>query len=138
MAAFLGVRVSTAVIALINRGGRRVEGPLQRLLGQLGTRSLAMRDPAEIAELAVDVTALAIGLEPQVIVPARDDWSWRTPEGARLSERETPDPLLLGWLAEHRGPVFKDELDLVVDADLRPALESLFQAHRAAALVPMS
>ena len=138
MAAFLGVRVSMAVIALITRGGRRVEGPLQRLLGQLGARSIAMRDPAEIADLAVDITGLGIGLEPQVILPARDDWSWRTPDGASLSERETPDPLLLGWLAEHPVPVFRDELDLVVDADLRPALETLFQAHRAAALVPMT
>jgi serine phosphatase RsbU (regulator of sigma subunit) len=138
LAAFLGVRVSMAVISLINRGGRRVEGPLQRLLGQLGTRSLAMRDPDAIAELTVDITALAIGLRPQVIVPARDDWSWRTPDGARLTEREMPDPLLLGWLTEHRGAVFRDELDLVVDADLRPALEALFHAHRASALVPLT
>jgi sigma-B regulation protein RsbU (phosphoserine phosphatase) len=96
-----------------------------------------MRDPVEIADLAIDITALAIGIKPQVIVPARDDWSWRTPDGAQLSERETPDPLLLGWLAEH-GPVFRDELDLVADPDLRPALDTLFAAHRAAALVPMT
>jgi serine phosphatase RsbU (regulator of sigma subunit) len=138
IAAFLGVRVSMAVIALITRGNRRVEGPLQRLLGQLGTRSLAMRDPVAIAELTTDITGLAIGLRPQVIVPARDDWSWRTPDGARLSERETPDPLLLAWLAEHASPVFRDELDLVVDDDLRPALETLFAAHRAEAMVPMT
>jgi serine phosphatase RsbU (regulator of sigma subunit) len=138
IAAFLGVRVSMAVVGLITRGNRRVEGPLQRLLGQLGTRSLAMRDPVEIAELAVDITGLATGLRPQVILPARDDWSWRTPDGARLSERETPDPLLLGWFAEHPGPVFRDELDLVVDDDLRPALDTLFAAHRASALVPLT
>jgi len=138
LSAFLGVRVSMAVIALINRGGRRTEGPIERLLGQLGARSLGMRDPVEIADLTIDVAGLAIGLRPSVILPARDDWSWRTPEGARLSERETPDPLLIGWLAEHGHAVFRDELDLGVDADLRPALESLFAAHAAQALIPLT
>jgi sigma-B regulation protein RsbU (phosphoserine phosphatase) len=138
LAAFLGVRVSMAVIALINRGGRRPEGPIERLLGQLGAQSPGLRDPVEIAQRTVEVTSLAIGLSPQVILPARDDWSWRTPEGARLSERETPDPLLLGWLAESPDPVFRDELELAVEADLRPALETLFAAHGAAALVPLT
>jgi serine phosphatase RsbU (regulator of sigma subunit) len=137
LAAFLGIRVSMAVIGLVNRGGRRPEGPIERLLGQLGARS-ALRDPVEIAHRVVEVTELAIGLTPAVILPASGDWSWRTPDGARLSERETPDPLLLGWLAEHRDAVFRDELDLAVDADLRPALETLFAAHAAAALVPLA
>jgi serine phosphatase RsbU (regulator of sigma subunit) len=145
MAAFLGLRVGLAVIALINRGGRRAEGPIERVLGQFTLRSTRLRDAGEIANLATDAVEVATGVRPRVIVPAREDWSWLAlggsdggKAGVRLAEAETPDPLLLGWLSEHAGPLFRDELDLVADDDLRPSIDALFGAHDVTAIVPLA
>src|SRR5262249_49747905 len=60
------------------------------------------------------------------------------PDGGKLDEAATPDPLLLSWMLENGGTFVKDEIELLPLADLRPAMERLFEAHGAGALVTLT
>jgi serine phosphatase RsbU (regulator of sigma subunit) len=133
---FTGVRVSIAVIGLVNRGARTGEGPLDRLIGQLVGRSRAMTAPTEIAQLAIDIVELGLGTRPGVLLASVEDWGWTTAGGERLSDETAPDPLLGTWLAEQRGSVFADELE-EVPADLHELLTPLFERQHARILVPI-
>lgn len=136
LVAFGGVRAAVAVISLVNRGGRPGEGPLERLLDQLVTRARSMVDARQIAQLAVDIVQLGVGVTPRVLLATETDWGWTTETGQRLDDAHAPDPLLGGWLAEHKGALFASDLD-AVPPDLRDLVASLFEAHDALALVPI-
>lgn len=139
---FAGVRSSIATITLVNRGGRAGEGPLERLLAQLVVRARDLTEAARIAQLAIDIVELGIGVRPQVLLASAEDWGWTTATGARLADEVAPDPLLTGWLAEQHGEagemraVFADDLDRV-PADLRELVVALFEHHDARVLVPV-
>ena len=151
---FVGVRNTITTFALIDRGARE-GGPLVRLISQFVTRSRAMADPKPIAQLAIDVIDLGVGVRAQVLIAAEEDWGWTTltapatvaasmfPEtlrpsrpmiDGRIGDDHAPDPLLMSWLAEHRAPLFHDDLD-VVPADLRELAERLFDHNKARAII---
>lgn len=134
--AFAGVRAAIAMFALITRGARGGEGPLERLLAQLVTRARALTHAPAIAQLAGDVIHLGVGVTPTVRLAAEEDWGWTDEAGARLDDAAAPDPLLIGWLAEHRAPVFADDLE-PVPADLRELALGVLERHAARALVPV-
>ena len=135
---FASVRITLAVIGLINRGARTSESTLDRLLGQLVARARPLESATAIAKLAVDVIELGIGVRPEVLLAAVEDYGWTTSAGDKLADDAAPDPLLGGWLAERRGPIFADELELEVPADLRPLAHALFSRHAARAIVPVA
>lgn len=130
LAVGLGVRVWT-----IRPGG---EGPLDRLAAQYGSRIHQLATVDEVARRTTEVLDLGLGAEAELILPARDDWSWRRADGgAALGETASPDPLLVPWLAGHARPIWRDELDSLGLEDLRPSLERLLAAHHAQLLVPL-
>ena len=132
---FAGVRATAAAIALVSRGARRNEGPLDRLVGQLVSRARTEQDATAIARLAIDVVALGVGERPHVLLASAEDWGWTTEDGRRLGDEVAPDPLLGSWLAEQRGALWRDDEALDVPPDLAPQLDQLFAAQDARALV---
>ncbi|HEX4417574.1 MAG TPA: PP2C family protein-serine/threonine phosphatase [Kofleriaceae bacterium] len=130
---FAAVRISVATVSLVNHGGRS-EGPLDRLLTQLAGRARTLTAPGAIAQLAIDIIELGLGVRPHVLIASQDDWGWTTETGERLDDARAPDPLLAGWLAEQRDAVFGDDLE-PVPADLRALVAGLFAGHRARALI---
>ncbi len=133
---FVGVRTTIATIALINRGARGGEGPLERLLAQLVGRARAMTEAPAIAQLAIDIIDLGVGVRAGVLLASEEDWGWELATGARLEDERAPDPLLMSWLAEQRDVhiLFADDLD-PVPADLHDTMRDLFGKHRARAIV---
>ena len=131
---FAAVRVSVATVSLVNRGARGGEGPLDRLLAQLVGRARALTAPPEIAQLALDIIELGLGVRLHLLLASQDDWGWSTQTGERLDDAYAPDPLLASWLAERHDAVFADDLD-VAPPDLRELLAQLFANHRARALI---
>jgi len=134
---FAAVRASIATTSLVNRGGRAGEGPLERLLAQLVGRARTMTEAPAIAQLAIDIVELGIGVRPRVLLASVEDWGWTTERGTRVADELAPDPLLVSWLAEHRGAVFADDLD-PVPADLHEMLSALFERNDARAIVPVA
>lgn len=154
--ACIAVRNSIATIALVTRGSRGGEGPLERLLAQLVMRARVMTDPTVIAQLSIDIVDLGIGVRPKLLLASEEDWGWTMVDRVgvnapaesmfgftapatgprRLSDELAPDPLLIGWLAESRGILFADDIE-AVPADLRELVERLFAAHAARAIVPV-
>jgi serine phosphatase RsbU (regulator of sigma subunit) len=133
---FAAVRVSVATVSLVNRGARGGEGPLDRLLAQLVGRARALTAAPAIAQLAIDIIELGLGVRPAVLLASQDDWGWTTQTGERLDDARAPDPLLAGWLAEQRDAVFADDLE-AVPLDLQALLAPLFASHGARALIPV-
>ncbi|MCE9575457.1 MAG: SpoIIE family protein phosphatase [Deltaproteobacteria bacterium] len=136
-ASYAGVRLVIATGVVLIQGERRREGPLDRVLAQLATRLGTARSIAEIATHTGDAIEVAAGVRPTLLVPASADWSWRRPDGAPVDEAATPDPLLLGWMLERGGVLTRDDLETARLADLGPALERLFDAHKALAIAPL-
>jgi serine phosphatase RsbU (regulator of sigma subunit) len=135
---FASVRVIVATIGLINRGARERASTLDRLLGQLVARARPLESEPQIAQLAIDVIELGVGIRPQVLVAAREDYGWSTANGEKLADELAPDPLLGGWLVEHHGPLFANELELHVPDDLRELVGRLFERQGARAIVPVA
>jgi serine phosphatase RsbU (regulator of sigma subunit) len=133
---FAAVRVSVATVALVNHGARGGEGPLDRLLAQLVGRARSMTAAPAIAQLAIDIIELGLGVRAHVLLASQDDWGWSTQAGERLDDTRAPDPLLASWLAERHDAVFADDLE-AVPADLRALLAPLFESHGARALIPV-
>lgn len=130
---FAAARVTISIFSLISRGARAAEGPLDRLLDQLVRRSRTARDEAEVAQLAVDIIQLGVGMTVTVLVAAAEDYGWRDARGARIADDLAPDPLLGAWLAEHPGAVFAEAAR--VPDDLRPLLERALGA--ASTMIPV-
>jgi serine phosphatase RsbU (regulator of sigma subunit) len=154
---FVGVRNTITTFALIDRGARGGGGPLQRLLAQFVTRSRALTDHKAIAQLAIDIVDLGVGVRAQMLIAAEEDWGWTTltapasvaqsmfpetmrparPAGdGRIADDAAPDPLLMSWLAEYKRPLFHDDLD-VVPADLRELAEKLIETNKARSIIPV-
>jgi serine phosphatase RsbU (regulator of sigma subunit) len=133
----LAVRVSIATIGLVTRGARGATGSLDRLLTQLIDRAAMLTEPPAIAQLTIDVIERGLGIQPQVLLAAQDDWGWTTQTGDRLADARAPDPLLASWLAESRDAVFADDLQ-AVPPDLRALLARLLASHAARALIPVA
>jgi sigma-B regulation protein RsbU (phosphoserine phosphatase) len=133
---FAAVRITVAAMTLITRGARSSEGPLDRLLAQLVGRAHNLTAPQAIAELAIDVIELGLGLRPRVLLASQDDWGWSSETGDRLDDARAPDPLIAGWLADRRDPVFADDLD-TAPPELRELLAQLCGHHAARALIPV-
>jgi sigma-B regulation protein RsbU (phosphoserine phosphatase) len=133
---FAAVRITVAAMTLVIRGARSSEGPLDRLLAQLVGRARNLAAPAAIAELAIDVIELGLGVRCRVLLASQDDWGWTSETGERLDDARAPDPLIAGWLADRRDPVFADDLD-TAPPELRELLATLFGHHAARALVPV-
>jgi serine phosphatase RsbU (regulator of sigma subunit) len=132
----VGVRTSIATVALINRGARGGEGPLERLLAQLVTRSRALTDEPAIAKLAIDIAELGVGIRPGILLATEEDWGWTTDTGERLADELAPDPLLVGWLAERRGMLFVEDVEPVPE-DLRELYAKLFADRGARLILPL-
>jgi serine phosphatase RsbU (regulator of sigma subunit) len=135
---FASVRVIIATLRIINRGAREREGTLGRLLGQLVARARPLESEPEIAQLAIDIIELGVGIKVEVLLAAAEDYGWRKASGDKLADDAAPDPLLGGWLAEHRRAVFADELELHVPDDLREMMVALFARHQARAVLPVA
>ena len=132
----VGVRTSIATVTLINRGARGGEGPLERLLAQLVTRSRTLTEEPAITKLAIDIAELGVGMRPRVVLATEEDWGWTTETGERLADELAPDPLLVGWLAERRGLLFVEDVDPVPE-DLRELYAKLFHDQGARLILPM-
>jgi serine phosphatase RsbU (regulator of sigma subunit) len=74
--------------------------------------------------------SVAASMFPETLRPSRPALD------GRIADDLAPDPLLMSWLAEHRAPLFHDDLD-VVPADLRDVAQRLFEHNRARAIVPV-
>jgi serine phosphatase RsbU (regulator of sigma subunit) len=135
---FAMVRVLLATLGSLRRTESRGDTTIDRLLSQFAGRVHRLRDEHHIEALTAEVVELATGLTPRLLLAATEDWSWRRPDGEAIPEEATPDPLLLGWMLEHGRPILRDEIEAMRLDDLRPPLERLFDAHHAAALVPLS
>ncbi|MDB4962540.1 MAG: protein serine/threonine phosphatase [Myxococcales bacterium] len=133
---FGAVRASVATVDLVGRNARGGEGPLERLQAQLVARARTMTEAPLIAQLAIDIVELGIGVRASILLASAEDWGWTTETGARVDDELAPDPLLMSWLAERRSTVFADDLD-PVPADLRELLSTLFERHDARAIVPV-
>ncbi|HEU0029739.1 MAG TPA: SpoIIE family protein phosphatase [Kofleriaceae bacterium] len=136
---FVGVRSTIATIALIDRGARGGEGPLERLLAQLVRRGRTLTEPPAIAQLAHDIVDLGVGVRPKLLLASEEDWGWTDARGEPLAEELAPDPLLVAALVESahaRGTnvVFADDLE-VIPEDLRDVARQLFERHDARAIV---
>jgi serine phosphatase RsbU (regulator of sigma subunit) len=133
---FVGVRNTMATISLINRGARGGEGPLDRLLAQLVGRARTMTEAPAIAQLAIDIIDLGVGVKTSVLLASEEDWGWESETGARLEDVLAPDPLLMSWLAEERAVhvVFADDLE-PVPVDLWDTMRDLLARHQARAIV---
>ncbi len=138
MVAFASVRVIIATSALINRGARERSGTLDRLLGQLVARARPLESESQIAQLAIDVVDLGLGVRPDVLIAGSEDYGWSKASGEKLPDDAAPDPLLGAWLGEHRRALFVDELELHVPDDLRDSLAALFERHHAREIIPVS
>lgn len=134
---FGAVRASVATISLVQRGGRLGDGPLERLLAQLVGRARTHTEAPQIAQLAIDIVDLGIGVRTKIMLAAEEDWGWTRETGERVADDLAPDPMLVAWLAEHRGALFADDLE-PVPADLRELAGQLFERHDARALVPVA
>lgn len=134
--AFAGVRMAVTTIAMINRGARGGEGPLERLLGQLVGRARTLTSSPQVGQLAIDIVELGIGVRAKILLASEQDWGWTAADGTPLAEEDAPDPLVVGWLAEQREirTIFADDLE-PVPADLRDAVQSLVERHAVRALV---
>jgi serine phosphatase RsbU (regulator of sigma subunit) len=133
---FTAVRVSVATVSLVSRGARSGEGPLDRLLAQLVARARSLSNEAAIAQLALDILELGIGVRATLLLASQDDWGWTTHTGERLADARAPDPLLASWLADRRDAVFADDRD-AVPADLRELFGALVAGHGARAIIPI-
>ncbi|MFT3696379.1 MAG: SpoIIE family protein phosphatase [Kofleriaceae bacterium] len=133
---FAAARVTIAIFSLISRGARAAEGPLDRLLNQLVTRSRTARDEAEVARLAIDIIELGVGMKVTVLVASTEDYGWRDARGTRLADDVAPDPLLGAWLAENPGAVFGEAAR--VPDDLRPLLKAVLDRAQASTLIPVA
>ncbi len=134
---FGAVRASVATISLVQRGGRLGDGPLERLLAQLVGRARTQTAASQIAQLAIDIVELGIGVRTKIMLAAEEDWGWTRETGERVADDLAPDPMLVAWLAEHRGALFADDLE-PVPADLRDLVAQLFERSDARALVPVA
>jgi serine phosphatase RsbU (regulator of sigma subunit) len=132
-----GVRITGAVIALVNRGSRQ-DGPLDRLVNQLVTRARDANAELDVARLGIDVIELGIGIRPEVLVAAAEDWGWTTGAGERVPDDVAPDPLLAPWLTEVRGALLETEARLRAPADLQDMIVALFAGQRARVIVPVA
>ena len=132
----LSVRASVVTISLVNRRGHGGEGPLERLLAQLMTRTRAMVSTTQIAQLAIDIVELGLGVRASVLLASEQDWGWTDERGVRLADPRAPDPLLMSWLAEQRAALFADDVESV-PGDLRAHHAALFETHRAHVIVPI-
>jgi serine phosphatase RsbU (regulator of sigma subunit) len=136
MLCFAAVRVSVAAVSLVSGGARGGKRPLERLLAQLVSRARAMTAAPAIAQLAIEVIQLALGLRTRMLLASQDDWGWSTQTGERLDDARAPDPLLASWLAEQPA-VFADDLEAVPE-DLRALVVELLASHGARALIPVA
>jgi serine phosphatase RsbU (regulator of sigma subunit) len=134
---FGAVRASVATISLVQRGGRLGDGPLERLLAQLVGRARTKTAAPQIAQLAIDIIELGIGVRTKVMLAEEDDWGWTRETGENVTDDLAPDPLLVAWLAEYRGALFADDLE-PVPADLRDLVTQVFERNEARALVPVA
>jgi serine phosphatase RsbU (regulator of sigma subunit) len=133
---FAAVRVSVATVSLVSRGARGGAGPLDRLLAQLVDRARVLTAAPAIAQLAIDIVELGLGVRTRVLLASQEDWGFTTHTGDRLDDARAPDPLLASWLAERRGPVFAEDRD-DVPAELRDLLAQLLASHDARAVIPV-
>jgi serine phosphatase RsbU (regulator of sigma subunit) len=134
---YASARTTIAVIGLINRGVRGRDSTLDRLLGQLVSRTREAKASSDVARLAIDIVELGIGVRVGVLLAASEDWGWTTADGTRLADEAAPDPLLVGWLAEERGAKLAGELAYAPE-DVRPLLASLFEHNSARTIVPIA
>ena len=134
---FLGVRITLAVLSLINRGARN-DGPLNRLVAQLVSRARALAVETEVAQLAIDIVELGLGVRTKILLAAAEDWGWTTASGERLADELAPDPLIASWLAERRAAMFANELPPETPDDLRELVGTLFGKHGARGLIAMT
>ena len=135
---FAGVRVSIAIVGLVNRGMRAGESTLDRLLAQLVSRARSLTSEPEVAKLALDVVELGLGVRVDVLVAAAEDYGWTLASGERLPDDQAPDPLLGAWLVEQHGAIFDDDLELRVPADLRELLAGVLDRGHARTVIPVA
>ena len=135
---FAGVRVSIAIIGLVNRDMHAGESTLDRLLAQLVTRARGLTSEPAVAQLALDVVELGLGVRVDVLLAAAEDYGWTTAAGQRLDDDHAPDPLLGAWLVEQHGAIFDDDLELRVPSDLRELLAAVLDRSHARTIVPVT
>ena len=74
-----------------------------------------------------------------ILLAAAEDYGWTHRDRRRkLADDAAPDPLLGGWLAEQRAPLFADELDARPRRICASSLAALFDDNDARALVPVA
>jgi serine phosphatase RsbU (regulator of sigma subunit) len=132
----VGTRLLITTFALMDRGARTSNNPLERLLGQLVTRTRMVTEAPAIAALAIDVIDLGVGVRPTILLASEDDWGFTTQTGAPLADDLVPDPLIVSWLAEEREwwMIFSDDLESV-PADLQDAVRVLLERHEVRAFL---
>ena len=134
---FASVRTAIATVALINRGARGGEGPLDRLLAQLvHARADASTEAPPIAQLAIDIIELGVGVRADVLLAAEEDWGWTDRDRRRASTTTAaPDPLLVRLARRAPRAAVRRRSRRRCPTDLRELREPLFERHGARALV---
>ncbi len=138
MAMFTVMRASAAVLEFVSAPGADRETPLDRALARYATLARNATTEDDLAEATRETLDLAIGAQrAALLVPSDVDYSWSEVGGEVLSEAATPDPWLLGWLADNPRPLTRDALIAARLGDLRPPLERLFDNNEAEVLLPL-
>ena len=92
-------------------------------------RARADRASREVAQLAIDVIELGLGVRVDVLLAAAEDCGWTDASRRRGSPtRRAPDPLLGAWLAEQRGAAVRRRHASVARRSARARCATLF-AH---------
>ncbi len=122
----------------VDRGDRDTETPLDRVLARYKTESEGVRTEDEIGRATTRIVELGVGTDRvELLLSSRSDYSWTLLDGEVLADDATPDPMILGWLLEHRGPLVRREVEGMRLGALRESVDRLFKAHEAQVLVPL-
>ena len=135
---FVTLRAAASILTFLSGDTIERETPLDRALSRYSTLSRAATTPEELAGATAEILDLAIGSQRiALLIPSEEDYSWSEVGGDLLPEPATPDPLILGWLAENPRALTRDALIAARLGDLRQRLERLFENNDAEVLLPL-
>jgi serine phosphatase RsbU (regulator of sigma subunit) len=136
---YLALRVMLVFGRVVRRPSPAVGNTLlERLAEQHAVRMQHEHTPAEIGALTAESIELGLGCKrTELLLPARQDYSWHTLAGETLSEAATPDPLTLSWFSSNPQPVLREDVQARRLGEQRDTIERLFAASRAEVIVPL-
>jgi serine phosphatase RsbU (regulator of sigma subunit) len=139
LALFTGLRLLTAVAGRLwppRRGS--TDRVREQAFAALERRLRSATTDAEVAAASCEMLERTLGAgRVELYLPSRVDYSWASADGTVLPEAKTPDPRLLGWLADNPAPIIRDGLRPTRLAEPRALLDGLIEAFASEALIPV-